>query len=79
MDTFSLVVEAINKQISDKGEPAPAIDENTALLGGSLPIDSLDLAVIVIQLRDATGRDPFENGFIDFRTVGDLARLYAST
>ncbi len=79
MDTVKLVIEAVERQIADKGETAPPIDENTPLLGGSLPIDSLDLAVIVTQLRDTAGRDPFANGFINFQTVGDLARLYASS
>jgi acyl carrier protein len=51
----------------------------TAILGGSLPVDSLDLAAIVVELEGVTGRDPFREGFINFRTVGELARLYAAT
>jgi acyl carrier protein len=82
MDTAgatSLVIEVVNAQITEKGETAPGLEEGTALLGGTLPIDSLDLAVIVIKLREATGKDPFESGFINFRTVGELARLYAES
>jgi acyl carrier protein len=43
-----------------------------------LGIDSLDLATIVVQLTEATGEDPFQGGFIEFRTVGELTRLYST-
>ena len=61
---------------ASKGESAPRIQPNTELLGGELPIDSLDLASLVRDLEDLTGRDPFRDGFINFRTVGELAKLY---
>jgi len=44
----------------------------------ALPIDSLDLAQIVLDLQSLTGRDPFEAGFIEFRTAGELASLFSS-
>jgi acyl carrier protein len=70
----------VNKLIAElahsKGLPTPTIKESTELLGGDLPIDSLDLAGIIVQLDSVTGCDPFREGFIDFRTVGELARLY---
>jgi acyl carrier protein len=70
-------IEKIVKEIAQsKGMPINAVTAKTELLGGDLPIDSLDLAGIVLQLEDATGYDPFKEGFIDFRTVGELARLY---
>jgi acyl carrier protein len=53
-----------------------AISESTELLGGELPIDSLDLAALVVQLEELTGYDPFSAGFVEFRTVGELSRLY---
>ena len=52
------------------------IKESTALLGGELPIDSLDLATLVVELEDVAGYDPFCEGFVDFRTAGELSRLY---
>ena len=51
-------------------------DGDTPLTGGELPIDSLDLATIVIEMQERTGRDPFESGFSEFRTVGELATLF---
>ena len=52
--------------------------DDTLLLGGRLGIDSLDLAAIVVNLSEIAQNDPFANGFIEFRTVGELARLYAA-
>ena len=59
-----------------KGAPKPSINAQSVLLGGGLPIDSLDLAAIVVELEQATGFDPFKQGFVNFRTAGELARLY---
>jgi acyl carrier protein len=63
--------------ISAKGMRMGTVDESTELLGGDLPIDSLDLATLVVELEQVTGRDPFQAGFINFHTVGELSRLYA--
>jgi hypothetical protein len=46
------------------------------LLGGNLRIDSLDLAMLVRELEELNGHDPFAGGFIEFRTAGELAKLY---
>jgi acyl carrier protein len=74
------MVERIERIIGDiaqaKGLARPKVDESTRLLGGGLPIDSLDLASLLVQLQEATDYDPFQAGFIEFRTVGELARLY---
>ena len=74
----SLVGEVLNKIIKEKGESPCEIQEETLVLGDSLPIDSLDLAAVVIELEEATSFDPFKNGFINFRTVGELAQLYVA-
>ena len=60
----------------NKGATLPPIQASTQLLGGDLPIDSLDLATLVRELEDVTGHDPFRDGFIDFKTVGELAKMY---
>jgi acyl carrier protein len=71
-------IEKLLAELSEaKGAPAPQIHPNTQLLGGDLAIDSLDLASLVRDLEEVTGNDPFREGFIDFRTAGELARLYA--
>jgi acyl carrier protein len=46
-------------------------------VGGSLGIDSLDLAGLVVDLQTSTGLDPFAAGFVNFRTAGELADLFA--
>lgn len=66
----------VQRTLSDKGLKAPAISADTALLGGDIGIDSLDLAMLVRELEDVVGHDPFAEGFIDFRTAGELAKLY---
>lgn len=69
------IVDGILKQ---KGlTPTPLTDE-TRLLDGKLGVDSLDLAVIVTELQQVTGLDPFKGGFRNFRTVGELAQLYTA-
>jgi acyl carrier protein len=60
-----------------KGLKAPQLAGDTVLLGGSLGIDSLDLAALVVNLTQISQKDPFAEGFIEFRTVGELVRLYA--
>lgn len=67
----------VTRTLDDKGLKAPPIEASTELLGGSLKFDSLDLAMLVRELEDVVGHDPFAEGFIEFRTAGELAKLYA--
>ncbi|WP_029008233.1 acyl carrier protein [Azospirillum halopraeferens] len=76
-DSFRLVADLLAARIRDKGLEAPVIAADAPLLGGDLPIDSLDLATVVVELEERTGRDPFRDGFVSFRTAGELAALYA--
>ena len=75
-ELLDLIKTVIDRIAASKGTTAPTISANTALLGGGLPIDSLDLATLVVELEQATGRDPFKSGLADFRTAGQLAELY---
>lgn len=74
------VLEHIQRLVTNalalKGLPIVQITADTELLGGSVGIDSLDLAMLVRDMEDETGHDPFKDGFIEFRTAGELARLY---
>jgi acyl carrier protein len=74
------ILGKIEKLVSDivtaKGAKVPKIEAGTELLGGGVGMDSLDLAVLVRELEEATGHDPFADGFIEFRTAGELAKLY---
>ena len=41
----------VSCQATEKDEPVSELNESTALLGGSLGIDSLDLAVLLMHAR----------------------------
>jgi acyl carrier protein len=75
-ELFDLIRQIVDRIAASKGTTAPKMKSETMLLGGGLPIDSLDLAAIVVELEQATGVDPFKAGFVNFRTAGELARLY---
>lgn len=70
-------IRSILKRIAaEKNLTVQPVTEETVLLGSALGIDSLDLAAIVIELSEFTGKDPFQDGFIGFRTAGELSDLY---
>ena len=70
-------IEGLLGEIAEsKGEDPPKITPEVELLGGGLDIDSLDLASLVRELEELTGFDPFRDGFIEFKTAGELAKLY---
>jgi acyl carrier protein len=71
------IIQVVLEILQDKGRREPELGADTVLLGGQLGIDSLDLAVVVIRMGELAAKEPFENGFIDFRTIGDMAELYA--
>lgn len=73
---LELIAEELGRILADKGEPAPEIGPDTVFLGGPLPIDSLDLATLLVVLEQRTGIDPFRAGFRQFTTAGELAALY---
>jgi acyl carrier protein len=68
---------AVGEIAESKGAVQPKVTASSRMLGGELPIDSLDLATIVLQLDTETGQRPFEDGFIEFHTAGELAKLYS--
>lgn len=76
-DLMTMIPQVVNRVLEEKGYESQEMDESTRLLGGDVPIDSLDLAAIVVELQERTGRDPFAQGFREFRTVGELATLYS--
>lgn len=76
-EAFAEIKRAVGQILEDKGADVPDITPDTELLSGALAIDSLDLAMLVSELEGIMGHDPFARGFVDFRTAGELARLYA--
>lgn len=73
--SVELVSEVIRKYLEEHELPQVEIKPDSRVLG-ELPLDSLALAVIVVELEERTGKDPFKKGFIRFNTVGELAKLY---
>lgn len=67
----------VNRLLEQKGQPPVTLTESSRFLGGGIPIDSLDLAVLVTELQTLTNNDPFAAGFRNFQTVGELATMYA--
>lgn len=73
-----LISESINKMLAEQGLKPVVVDAHTRLLGNAdVAIDSLDLAVLVTELQEATDVDPFADGFVSFVTAGELAELFA--
>lgn len=76
VDVDALIRRSVAERIKEKGLPVPELTAETRVLGGELPIDSLDLATVLIELQAELGHDPFADGFVEFRTIGELATLY---
>lgn len=76
-EVLAEISKIVRRMLEDKGEEVATIDANTELLGGAIRIDSLDLAMLVLEMENVIGFDPFAEGFIEFRTAGELAKLYA--
>jgi acyl carrier protein len=75
-EVLSEIESIVNRQLAQKGLAPVTVDVSSRFLGGDIPIDSLDLAVILTQLERTIGKDPFKDGFKNFRTAGELAQLY---
>jgi acyl carrier protein len=70
------IVATINEVLAEGGFATDDWSPETNILHDT-PLDSMGLAIIVLRLEERTGKDPFASGFIHFRTVGELAALYA--
>jgi acyl carrier protein len=71
------IESALNKILSQKGLEPIQLKDDMRVLGGETQMDSLDLAVLLTEMEQITKKDPFKEGFKEFRTVIELARLYA--
>lgn len=54
------------------------LNSNTLLLESVVGFDSLELAGLVVHLEEITNYDPFEEGFIEFVSIRELAELFSS-
>ena len=77
-ELLPLIGRLVNEKRANLGLAAIAVSPDDAVLDGDLEIDSLDLAAIIVELQEAVGRDPFADGFIEFRTIGELVELFAA-
>jgi acyl carrier protein len=75
-DMYALVTKSVSDRLKEKGFVGAELNAETTLLGGDLPLDSLDLATVLIEMQEQVGQDPFASGFMEFRTIGDLVNIY---
>ena len=72
------LAETIVQIVRDKGRILDAVrDDDT--LQGSLGLDSLDLAVLVVRAEQQLGFDPFRDGGGLVATFGQLVDRYESS
>jgi acyl carrier protein len=72
-----VVAGVINRVLTDSGRPPRTLQPDDTLTG-TLGLDSLDLAVLVVGLEQALGVDPFRAGARAVQTYGELVALYES-
>jgi hypothetical protein len=76
LDVYALITKRVSDRINEKGLNVPELKAETRLLGGELPLDSLDLAIILVEMQEQVGQDPFAAAFVEFYTIGELASIY---
>ncbi|MBO1256011.1 hypothetical protein J3L16_09970 [Alteromonas sp. 5E99-2] len=74
---LQFIVDETRQILLQKGETVTDITLETEFLT-DLPMDSLDLATLIVSLEMHTGLDPFRSGFKTFYNVGQLVELYES-
>jgi acyl carrier protein len=77
--SFARIVGEFENVFKNKGLTPPALAPDT-VLDGSLGLESLDFAELVVRLEQVFGKDPFSQDTIpEVRTLADLCVLYEST
>ena len=70
------IVAAIKKRFEDRGETISIVNEETPV-DSRLGLDSLDWAIVVVELEETLNCDPFaQGGGANLSTVADLVALY---
>jgi acyl carrier protein len=72
------ILEVVRQTLLQAGRSAPESLSECMLLADQLRIDSLDFAVIVVELECQLGVDPFRTRRAAVRTLGDLVQVYKS-
>jgi acyl carrier protein len=71
------VLQAIRETLAAKGLPPPASLDLSTPVDGTLGLDSLDWAAVIVRLEEKTGIDPFQKPVErELKTVRDLVELY---
>ena len=75
-DRAQAIITAIGRSLRDKGRTDVTVGPDTPV-DGSLGLDSLDWAAIVVELETELGVDPFVVGVErELKTVQDLIEIY---
>lgn len=75
---LALINEELSAIMAEKGDVLPPLTADSVFLGGQSPVDSLDLATLLVTLERRLKVDPFRRGFRQFATAGELAALYVA-
>jgi acyl carrier protein len=70
-----IILKETRQIIENKAEVCPEITVESEFLV-DLPMDSLDLATLIVTLELTTGIDPFRDGFKTFHSIAELIALY---
>ena len=71
-----IVVDKVNEVLSDTGRSPLATVNDTDRLMDDIGLDSLDLAVLVVNMEKAVGHDHFREGGRSAQTLADFVSLY---
>jgi len=71
-DLIDKIIDYLNK-INPK---VNSLNDKTKLLEEVIDFDSLDLAGLISYLEEETNLDPFQDGFIEFESIEELAILF---
>ncbi len=74
-DITEVVIETIREVMNQNDLEESTLTAETSILSDT-SLDSLALAEVIVHLELKTQKDPFAGGFTNFRTIGELARLY---
>ena len=71
-DLIDKIIDYLNK-INPK---VNSLNDKTKLLEEVIDFDSLDLAGLISYLEEETNLDPFQDRFIEFESIEELAILF---
>jgi acyl carrier protein len=77
--TRATIMQVIHRVVTERGHEIPELTGATVLLGGAIPIDSLDLAAIVVELESRFGKDPSRKGSSSSGRLTNLLRCTSAS